>query len=104
MSDFRSQIHWRMPWRVLAEDEAAKLAAELRREISNGHVHSGLSATAVGRRADNDDALFYLGDAPPRFAVVHLTYRKETDPKWPHTVVYDSLDDWIAKCMMPDAE
>lgn len=104
MKSDHSQISWRAPWRALSDDEARKMEAELRREVSNGHVLYGRSATPVGRRVDNDDVLFYLGDAPPRFAVIHLTYRKEIDPKWPHTVVYDSLDDWIAKCMMPETE
>jgi len=53
------------------------MEAELRREMSKGHVLFGRSVAAIGRRVDNDDVLFYLGDVPPRFAVVHLTYRQE---------------------------
>ncbi|MEO0964481.1 MAG: hypothetical protein AAFY08_05125 [Planctomycetota bacterium] len=27
-------------------------------------------------------------------AQVHLTYSKETNPTWPWTEIYDSLDEW----------
>jgi hypothetical protein len=48
--------------------------------------------------------LFYLGDTAPRFAVVHLTYKQETLPEWPWTVMFDTLDAWLEQCMIPDAE
>jgi len=48
--------------------------------------------------------LFYLGEAVPQFAVVHLTYARETRPEWPETVFFDTLEGWIERCMIPDAE
>jgi hypothetical protein len=99
-----TQIPWRGPWRVTTDEEATKLQGELQRETIKGHVLFGRSVTVVGRRSDNDDVLFYLGDAPPRFAVVHLTYRQENDPAWPHTVLYDSLESWVDRCMARDLE
>ena len=34
---------------------------------------------------DDDDVLFKLDE--DRYAIVHLTYNKETDPQWPHTTL-----------------
>src|SRR5262245_54434334 len=99
-----SQIQWREPWRPVPPDHAAEAAAELQREMCAGHVLFGRAVQAVGRRQDCDDVLFYLGESAPQFAVVHLTYQRETRPEWPSTSVFDALDAWIEQCMIPDAE
>jgi|688.fasta_scaffold234429_2 hypothetical protein len=99
-----SQVQWREPWLAVTPDYAPKGEAELRRELSARHVLSGRSVEAIGRRQDCDDVLFYLGDTAPRFAVVHLTYKQETLPEWPWTVMFDTLDAWLEQCMIPDAE
>ncbi len=105
MSKFdASQIQWREPWQLISPDYAPKAEAELHREMCAGHVLFGRSAAAIGRRKDCDDVLFYLGEALPRFAVVHLTFQQETRPEWPRTSVFDSLDDWLQQCMIPNAE
>jgi hypothetical protein len=105
MSAFNpSQIQWREPWHSISPDYAPKAEAELHRELCAGHVLFGRSVTAVGNRIDCDDILFHLGHAPPQFAVVHLTFQRESDPTWPHTVLYDSLTTWVEQCMVPDAE
>ena len=64
----------------------------------------GRTVQTVGRRQDCDDVLFYLGESVPQFAVVHLTYARETRPEWPNAMVFDTLDAWIQQCMTPDAE
>lgn len=45
-------------------------------------------------------------DEPSVVAVVHLTYSKrpETDPSWPETTLFESLEDWIERGMKPDHE
>jgi len=50
--------------------------------------------------------LFWLPDGPAPLAVVHLTWtgRRERSPEWPFTVLYDSVDDWRARCMRADHE
>jgi len=64
----------------------------------------GRTIQAVCRRQDCDDVLFYLGEAAPQFAVVHLTYARETRPEWPNTALLDTLEAWILQCMIPDGE
>jgi hypothetical protein len=80
------------------------MVAELRREVPAGHVLFGRTVQTVGRRQDRDDVLFYLGESVPQFAVVHLTYTRETRPEWPDTTLFDTLEAWIDQCMIPDAE
>src|SRR5688572_14374266 len=105
MSSFDpSTIQWREPWQRISPEYAPKAEAELHREMCAGHVLFGRSVIAIGNRIDCDDILFYLGDSPPQFAVVHLTFQPESDPTWPQTVLYDSLTAWVEQCMIPDAE
>lgn len=99
-----SQIQWRAPWGPIPSQHAGGTAAELQREICAGHVLFGRSVQAIGRRQDCDDVLFYLGQNAPQFAVVHLTYQRETRPEWPGTSLFDSLEAWIEQCMIPDAQ
>ena len=99
-----SQIQWRVPWWPIPAEQDAGTVAELQREMPAGHVLFGRTVQAVGRRQDCDDVLFYLGESVPQFAVVHLTYARETRPEWPSTALFDTLDAWIQQCMIPDAE
>ena len=99
-----SQIQWREPWQLIPLDYASKVEVELYREMNAGHILFGRSFAAVGHRKDSDNILFYLGDKPPRFAVVHLTFQCETRPGWPKTSVFDSLAVLMEQCILPDAE
>jgi hypothetical protein len=40
---------------------------------------------------------------PQGVAVVHLTYQKEKDPRWPDTAFFPSLEDWINHGLASDA-
>jgi hypothetical protein len=99
-----SQIPWRTPWHAIAPDRGARVEAELHREMDTGHVLFGRSVQAIGCRQDCDDVLFYLGESEPGFAVVHLTYQRETSPEWPSTVLFATLAEWVEQCLIPDAE
>jgi hypothetical protein len=99
-----SQIEWRKPWMQYPSDSAESLESELRNEMCPGHVLFERAFVAIGWRRGVDDFLFYLGDTSPRFAVVHLTWRKESSPDWPHTKLFETLDDWIQQGMAIDAE
>jgi hypothetical protein len=70
------------------------LADELRRELSPGHILTGLSVTARARRQDRDDVLFEIRDGSGRLAQVHLTYQQESDSRWPLTVVFSTEAEW----------
>jgi hypothetical protein len=105
MTKFGSaQIQWRFPWRPVPPEQDAGTVAELHREMPTGHVLFGRTVQTVGRRQDCDDVLFYLGESVPQFAVVHLTYARETRPEWPNTTLFDTLEAWTEQSMIPDAE
>ena len=99
-----SQIQWRKPWAATSPEQAAQAEAEFLRELCDGHVLFGRTVAAIGFRQDCDDVLFYLGDSTPSFAVAHLTFQRETQPRWPETALFDSLSAWTVRCMIPDAE
>ena len=98
-AEFRT-INWLPPWQPTDAD----LGAELTREIGAEHVLAGRPVVALGRRIDCDDVLFWLPSGPAALAVVHLTWtgKRECDPQWPATRLYDSLAEWIAKGMHAD--
>lgn len=98
--DELANLQWLEPW----HPAPCGLEAELEKEISPAHPLSGRKAISAGRRTDCDDVLFFLPDNPYPLAVVHLTWagKRETNPAWPHTTFYSSLDDWVEKCMKLD--
>ncbi len=59
---------------------------------------------AIAVRQDCDDVLFISVDDPRVVAVVHLTYanRPETDPRWPETTMFASIEDWVERGMKLD--
>jgi len=92
------------PWRVLAastEGMARVLSDRLADQVPEGHLLYGLKATALATRCDRDDVLFEVEGGTARLAVVHMTWRKETDPHWPTTTLFDSWDQWVQEDMIP---
>ena len=94
------------PWAAFADGpdgqaSATRIAERLKQDLPKGHVLSGLELKAVARRVDQDDVLFEVvgGDQP--LAVVHISWRRETDPRWPWTTFYQSWDEWVEKAMRP---
>jgi hypothetical protein len=79
------------PWYATAE---ASLVAELKRELCIGHVLMGREVQVLARRQDRDDVLFALCDEPGQVAMVHLTFNRETNPNWPRTEVFASIEGW----------
>lgn len=94
-------MDWLSPWYQVDESERAGLEAQLAREIAPGHLLQGEQVVLIARRMDTDDALFTLKDG--RVAEVHLTWRRtrETDPMWPNTAIFASLDEWTQESMIP---
>jgi len=94
------------PWLLIEERSVDATGAELRREVGPRHVLKGKKVRALARRQDCDDVLFAIEDGSNTFAVVHLTYsrKEESDPQWPSTQIFSSLEDWCTKCMIPDHE
>jgi len=93
------------PWQAILdlpnENRAELLAAELVAELPPSHVLYGLKARAVAVRSDRDDVLFEVDGGETPLAVVHLTWRKETDPRWPGTVLFRSWEQWLRDEMLP---
>jgi hypothetical protein len=79
-------------WVVPTPDRAKELARELKRELPLGHALSGARLFVLAFRADTpDDLLLQIGCSRGRFAVVHLTWRQEVDPQWPHVTFYKEV-------------
>ena len=83
---------------------AVLLSAELEKELPPGHVLCGARATAVATRVDRDDVLFEIEGGKSTLAVVHMTWQREKDPKWPAVKLFSSWDQWIKEEMTPAHE
>ncbi len=94
-------IEWLEPW-MPEFDEEGQLAEELRKVVCDRNFLFGVNVRAVGRRIDCDDVLFVTDDPHRPIAVVHLTWKFETDPTWPFTNIYKGWQGWIENCMMKD--
>lgn len=98
-----SFMEWLDPWYPVTDaGQGAGLEAELARELIPGHCLYGLAGPRlIARRTDTDDVLFALPDG--RVAEVHLTWRQspETDPNWPATAIFPSLETWHRESMRP---
>ena len=83
---------WLDPWIPVSSGGA--LEQELATELPARHILKGVSVRAIARRLDNDDVLFELSGHEKPLAVVHLSYRRESDRQLPWTVLFDS---WSTK-------
>jgi hypothetical protein len=101
-------VEWLVPWYSVVDDPAAVAAVEreLGRELSVGHPLHGLPVRALGRRQDCDDVLYVVEDGTQRVAVVHLTWTNSPPerPPCPATIVFPSLEKWVADGMHRDHE
>ena len=78
---------------VLSREEASSLESELRRELPEGHVLCGRRCSAFATSDERDDVVFELEDGT--FALVHLTWKQETDPTWPFTHIVGSRQELL---------
>ena len=83
---------------------AELLSAELERELPPGHALHGASAKAVAARVDRDDVLFEIENCEMPLAVVHMTWQRETDVRWPSVKVFHSWEQWLQEEMIPAHE
>jgi hypothetical protein len=75
------------PWWLINNKMSESLNEELKRELSLNHILFRKKVVAVARREDNDDVVFWMSDIK-RYAVVHLTYLKETSSEFPRTKLF----------------
>ena len=97
------------PWRIIEDsheiqDRAGRLSQRLQSEVPEKHVLHGLKVRALATRIDRDDVLFAIEGGEMRLAVVHMTWRKESDPRWPDTKLFQSWNDWVRDEMLPAHE
>ena len=102
-----SKVQWLEPWWCFCLDEpefGRSFEEELLKELCDSHVlfPHRLIARAIAKREDCDDVLFWLPGADQLLAIVHLTWNcnRETDSKWPRTLLQDSLPDFVAREMV----
>ncbi len=92
---------WLEPWMPI-DEESRVFEKELKREVTRRHPLYRRTTAAIGRRIDNDDILFEVEDGTRKYAVVHLTWRRERSAEWPWTTFFDDLEIWRRDCMIPD--
>ena len=106
MSAIPGSFLWPKPWvRILAdyvplhvEEEPTEtpqklLNDELHREVPEGHVLYGLETEVVAVcTVTHKDFVFVTDDESKPMAIVHLTWSLETDPRWPRTQTFPSLE------------
>jgi hypothetical protein len=95
-------MEWLTPWHPIPDSEDFTL--ELIREVIKGHPLFQVPTKSIARRQDCDDVLFQIEDGSGRVAVVHLTWsmKPEPSPNSPHSVFYDSLQNWAREAMSHD--
>ena len=94
------------PWQILDDTPemrglVERLSAHLQSDIPPQHLLYGVKAIPVARRVDRDDVLFHIDGGKMPLAVVHMTWRREKDPRWPKTEMYGSWQDWVNRVMVP---
>ena len=88
-----SSFTWPASWKTdLDELHRRLLLRELHRELPPGHALTGHTCTPLAVLIrDSDWVAMELKEAG--YAAVHLTWNKESDPRWPHTEFFKSLEE-----------
>jgi hypothetical protein len=84
-------------WFAVDAKMSDTLVAELHRELPSGHTLFGHRVRAIARSGPQDDVLFESLEGNRDVFVVHLTWRPETDPTWPFTTRFDSINEFFRK-------
>lgn len=66
-------------WVVPDIEEAARLKAELDRELPPGHLLAGVAVEVFASADGIDDVLFRHRDEPDRFTIIHLSWLGRTE-------------------------
>lgn len=74
-------------WEPITEaTERHQLATELGDELPDRHLLDGRKVEPVARSTRRDDLVVWLPETG-HYGVVHLTYNKEHDPRWPAVII-----------------
>lgn len=88
------------PWQ--APGDPAFYETELKKEVSFFHPLNWKNVRAIAHRTDCDDVLFEVLTGKWKYAVVHLTWRKERSRKFPTTKFYKDWKDVYVNCIAED--
>jgi len=84
-------------WFIVSDTPAAEeLEQELKWEVAAGHVLAAFAIVAIAVRRLQKEAIFWLPESD-QWAVVHLTWNDEVDPRWPSTVLVESWADVLSE-------
>jgi hypothetical protein len=99
-------IQMKLPWKALADEKqrANLLSVRLKDDLSPAHRLHGVRVRAVACRVDRDDVLFEVEGGDEPLAVVHMTWQKKTDSRWPRTRFFQSWKEWLCDEMLPSHE
>lgn len=81
-------------WIEISAEEALGLENELAREVCSEHILANVPAKCIARRDGRDDFLFRVTSDNAAYAVVHLTWSKESSPDWPWAKLFSDIDDF----------
>lgn len=79
-------------WHRLSQQSGEQFEVALQRELCPEHVLYKVPVQAFARLGRRDDFLFRIPEGC--FAQVHLTWTYQSDPRWPSTDLFSSLEDW----------
>lgn len=88
------------PWQITANPSFYE--TELKKEVSFFHPLNWKKVRAIAKRIDRDDVLFEVLNGKLKYAVVHLTWKKESTWKWPSTKFYKDWQDVYVNCIVGD--
>jgi hypothetical protein len=81
---------------VLGTPDGEGLRAELDRELPFGHILYGARVHSVAVRQHLKETIWWVPD-DATWALVHLTWKVETDPRWPMAVRLNSWREVVAE-------
>jgi hypothetical protein len=83
-------------WSLLAGAATDEIERELASEVSEGHPLFRCSSRGVALHRHRKEAVFWLPEQAS-WAVVHLTWSREADPRWPTTVLAADWSEVVAE-------
>jgi len=82
-------------WEVLNSESSSSFTNELYREICRGHKLYKINSVALLKRNNRDDYIFYTENN--EYALIHLTWQKESNPNWPYCSTYKTIQECLAE-------
>jgi hypothetical protein len=98
-----ASLQFLKPWVESEPEPAAAFLRELQLELAPDHPLHGTKLTGIAHSRAGDDVLFQMEDR--RVAQVHLTWSgRPEQPPWPNHDVYDFIQEWARRVMIPAHE